>query len=185
MTTQFPAWPRVTGSSLLLFPLRHDAEYWVEAEAVVQKAIAHLGIAVARGLSHCPPYVRVGAQAWSGASGLDALVFACPADIGVFEAAPIVSAGGSSAMLGEVAAFFQSASLAALKLAPSIAWVATHDWSPGDRIRWDSGDVDSLIRFATSPGAWRTSFLDPVSGHVVDSDEWPYWFEVTRMPGER
>lgn len=164
----------------MLVPVSHRDEDWARAEEVVQMSIKHLGVAVTRGLSHCPSYVRAGADSQTGASGKDVLVFSCPADIGVFEAAPLVTVAETGAMLGEVAEFFRRASEAALMLTPRIAWVVAHDWSPRDRVRWDSGDVDRLVQFATSPGAWRTRFLGPQPRQVFESDEWPFWFEVTR-----
>lgn len=185
MTNQPPVWPRITGTSLLLVPMAYRNEDWERAERVVQASIEHLGIAVARGLSQCPPYISSGATALLGAWGEDALIFACPADIGIFEAEPLVNAGESGVMLDEIATFFRKASETALSLAPKIAWIVAHDWSPSDRVRWDSGDVDSLVRFATSPGAWRTLFLGSKPGQVYESDEWPYWFEVRRGVAER
>lgn len=164
----------------MLFPLGHREEDWVGAEETVQTAIEHLGVFLARGLSQCRPYVRAGAASLFGSPAEDALVFACPADIGIFEAAPLVSGGEPGALVGEIATFFRIASEAALGLAPKIAWIAAHDWSPGNRVRWDSGDVDRLVSFASSPFAWRTAFLLPVSGQVQLSDDWPYWFEVSR-----
>ncbi|MDO9018966.1 MAG: hypothetical protein Q8S73_00570 [Deltaproteobacteria bacterium] len=82
-----------------------------------------------------------------------------------------------------VAEFFRRASTTALTLAPGIAWVAAHEWTPGHRVRWESGDVESLVRFATSRSAWRTTFLGSSPSHVDESDDWPFWFEVTG--GER
>lgn len=185
MTVQAPAWPRATGSSLLLVPIAHTDEEWAPAEGAVRTAIEELGIAVVRGLSHCPPYVRTGAEAVTGDSAKDVLLFACPADIGVFEAAPLVTAAESGTMLGEVASFFRRASEVALTMAPKIAWVVAHAWTPEDRVRWDSGDIDCLVRFSTSPGAWRTQFLVARPRHIFESDEWPYWFEVTRGEARR
>jgi len=83
-------------------------------------------------------------------------------------------------MVDETTSFCRGVSDAALGLSPKIAWVVAHARTAGDRVRWQAGDVEALVRFATSPGAWRTSFLGPRRGHVVESDEWPYWFEVTR-----
>jgi hypothetical protein len=179
MTRQQPIWPRTTGTSLLLVPLSHRAEDWVQADAVLRSAVGHLGIAVARGVSHCPPYVRAGAEVALGALAKDVLVFACPADIGVFESAPLVTAAESGSNLAEVADFFRRASDTALRMAPKIAWVVAHDWSVGARVRWDAGDVELLVRFATSPGAWRTQFLVPPRRELQESDEWPFWFEVS------
>lgn len=129
MSIQPPVWARATGSSLLLVPLAYRDDDWARGQQVVRSAIEDLGIAVARGLSHCPPYVRSGAEARVGGSRNDVLVFGCPADVGLFEAAPLVTAAESGVMLPEVAAFFRRATEAALTLTPAIAWVVAHDWS--------------------------------------------------------
>lgn len=179
MRIQTPGWPRTSGSSLLLIPLTYRKPDWADAERVIGTAIDQLDIAVARGLSHCSSCVRAGAEGLVGAAADDVLAFACPADIGLFEAAPLVTAAETGVMLREVAEFFREATEAALTLATRIAWVVAHDWSPGDRVRWDAGDVEKLVRFATSRGAWRTTFLASRPDEVYESDEWPYWFQVT------
>ena len=179
-------WPRTTGVSLLLVPVDHRDQDWAKAEAVVRSVVEPLGVGVAKGLAHSPSYVRAGAEALLGASGCDVLVFACPADIGLFESAPLVHAATSGVMIEETASFFRRVSDAALGLSPKIAWVVAHEWTASDRVRWHSGDVEALVHFATSPGAWRTSFLGPRVGLVVESDEWPCWFEVqARVEGRQ
>jgi hypothetical protein len=175
-----PRWPRIAGGSLLLLPTRVEAGEWTSIESRMHAAVIPLGVSVSRGLAQCPAHVRAGAAASKWIRGDDVLVFACPADIGVFEAAPLIGATETGMMLDEVGHFFRTASLVALAAAPEIAWIAAHDWAHGDRVRFSSGNVDSLVHFATSPGAWRTQFVGVDPHHIRESAEWPYCFVVSR-----
>ena len=175
-----PPWPDVTGASLLMIPIRYQADQWNLVESAIREAIHSLDVDVERGTRRCPSYVRAGLEAAPGVKAEDVLIFSCPSGIGIFEAAPLVSPERTGMLIEYIAEFFRNASLTALKFAPKIAWVVAHDWFPGDRVRWEGGTVDDLVHFATSPGAWRTYFLGTTPEHIFGSDEWPFWFEVTR-----
>lgn len=177
-----PGWSRITGATLILAPLGTPTVRWAEALDLAAEAVRALDVAVARGASACPPYVASGASAALAETANDLLVFACPADIGIFEAAPLVEPVAWENHRGVVARFFRSVPLAALSLTPKIAWIAAHDWSPNDRVRWAEGDVEDLVRFATSPGAWRTDFVrlnSPGVPFVQGDDGWPFCFAVS------
>jgi hypothetical protein len=176
----------VTGATLILAPLRPPTERWEGVFEAVTDAIAALDVAVAQGVSACPPYVAGGVRSAMPMAADHLLVFACPADIGIFEAAPLLDYTEDEALRADVARFFRSASEAALALTPDIAWIVAHDWSPNARVRWAQGSVDDLVRFATSPGAWFTHFIhfaDPRGPFVQGDDAWPFCFAVGRSTG--
>lgn len=173
-----PLWPRKTGATLLLVPIGAREDEWALVEQRVCEVANVLDVRVARGLAHCPSYVSAGVAAASWINGKDVLVFACPSDIGVFEAAPLVCAAQVGSVHEQVGDFFCRVTEAVLTLAPRVAWIAAHEWEPKDRVRCCCGDVESLVRFATSPGAWRTTFVGASPLELNESADWPYCYVV-------
>lgn len=174
------SWPIVSGASLMMFPLGADLAGWRDIERQMRETVTPLGVDVFKGAKFAEAYVRAGVMSVPGIDPDDVLVFSCPAGQVTHEAAPLLMAAESRERARETAEFFRLASSSALLLAPRVAWVAAHDWSPKSRVRWQSGRLEEFVSFATSPDAWRTNFMGQSPMHVEASDEWPFWFEVYR-----
>lgn len=173
-----PLWPRKTGATLLLVPVGAREDEWAHVEQRVREEVRLHNVEVARGLEHCPPYVSAGVAAAKWINGKDILVFACPADIGIFEAAPLICSAEVGSVDVQVQDFFRRVTEVVLASVPRVAWIAAHEWEPNDRVRCCSGDVESLVRFATSPGAWRTTFVGASPLELNESADWPYCYLV-------
>ncbi len=52
------------------------------------------------------------------------------------------------------------------------------EWYEEDRIRYSYGKIDDLISLLSMPGYWGIRYLIPETGHLKDSDETPFIFDL-------
>jgi hypothetical protein len=166
--------------SLVMVPLGTDLEDWGSAVHTIRELAGSLDVAAHRGLAVSVPYVRSGLEQSAKVAVEDVLIFKCPQDIEVWEAAPLCSPTDPAVSHDDLKAFFGELTRTALEHVPKVAWVAAHDWSPGDMVRWQTGSVAEFLRFVVSFDAWSTTFLGVTASELRLEKEWPYWFEVTR-----
>lgn len=52
------------------------------------------------------------------------------------------------------------------------------EWYEKDRVRYSYGTVDNLVSLLSMPGHWGIRYLIPETGHLQDSDEIPFIFDL-------
>lgn len=53
------------------------------------------------------------------------------------------------------------------------------EWCSTDRIRYSYGTMGDLITLLSMPGYWGTRYMIPETGHLQDSDETPFIFDLS------
>jgi hypothetical protein len=175
-------WPRQGGSSLILVMLdeRGMAPSALHAELV--RIALEFDVDVGIGIDKCDALVQSGIASLSWLNGKAIFVFRCPSDLAVWEAAPLLDFGLLTDELAKASeTLLMACATAALHGSSRIAFVAAHEWRPGDRIRFESGTLAEFRSFVRSPCAWSTQYLGLGNAYVVNLDnESPFWYEIRR-----
>lgn len=177
------AWPRTGGGSLTLVLIERSERPRRRLHAELSALAAKYGVDVGHGSNCADALVRGGltSLAWLEPDAI--FPFRCPQGYPLWEAAPLLGLGEGTLPADLVRAgadFLKACAETALAYSSRIAFVAAHEWNPGDRVRFESGTVDGFVAFATGPMAWSTQFLGLGRDYVVNCDtETPFWYEVS------
>ena len=69
----------------------------------------------------------------------------------------------------------------ALQASAKVAFIAAHDWEPGDPVRFEAGFLGDFLRFVATSDAWTTKYLGQGKAYLSNtSHESPFWYEVRR-----
>ena len=179
-----PKWPHDGGRSLVLVLLdAADTERRL-AYSKIAKVADEYGVDILLGSQHAEELIRPGLESlpWLDPSGV--MVFRCPRDFVVAEAVTLVTLGlgglPEEVVHAGVELLTECAKLA-LASSERIAFVAAHDWQPGDDVRYEWGTLDEFRSYIQSPWAWVTDYLDKkVENIVIGRNYSPFWYEVRR-----
>jgi len=175
-------WPRQGGSSLILVILDEQGLDPITLHTELVRIARKFDVDIGIGIDKCNMLVQSGIASMSWLKGKPIFVFRCPSDLAVWEAAALLD---FSMLTDELARDSQTLLMAcatvALRASSRVAFVAAHEWKPGDRIRFESGSIAAFQAFLRSPTAWATQYLGLGSAYVVNLDnESPFWYDRTR-----
>lgn len=59
------------------------------------------------------------------------------------------------------------------------------EWYENDRVKYSYGNIERLICILSLPGNWGTRYMIPETGHLQDSDEIPFVFDLVALSGNK